>query len=74
MLTSSPRAWELLTDLSTNGFTTPLLMRVAVRWFQVDLRSFSSFVLGYDELSKGLNATNDKVPTDDGDHLMRGYW
>ena len=73
LLSSFPRAWELLTDLSTNGFTTLLLMRVAVRWFQVDLRS-SGFVLGYDELSKGLNATNDKVPTDDGDHLMRGYW
>ena len=54
MLTSSPCAWELLIDLSTNGFTTPLLIRAAVRWFQVDLRSSSGLVFGYDELSKGV--------------------
>ena len=53
LLSSFLCAWELLTDLSTNGFTTLLLVRVAVRWFQVDLRS-SGFVLGYDELSKGV--------------------
>ena len=57
VLTSFPRAWELLTDLSTNVFTTPLLMRAAVLWFQVDLRSSSGFVFGYDELSKGLITT-----------------
>ena len=44
----------MLIDLSTNGFTTPLLIRTAVRWFQVDLRSFFGLDFGYDELSKGV--------------------
>ena len=68
LLTSSPRAWELLTDLSTNGFTTLLLMRVAVRWFQVDLRSFSSFAFGCDELSKGLITATE--PTLEGGRVL----
>ena len=40
--------------LVPNNFTTPLLMRTAVRWFQVDLRSSSGLDFGYDELSKGV--------------------
>ena len=42
-------------------------MRVAVRWFQVDLRS-SGFVLGYDDLSNGgITATE---PTLDGGRVL----
>ena len=67
LLSSFLCAWELLTDLSTNGFTTLLLVRVAVRWFQVDLRS-SGFVFGYDELSKGLITTTE--PTLEGGRVL----